>query len=135
MRKSLLLILLSCLSSIHAQIDYDKFRKGYEEETSNSQYDSIVKRLGYKAGDKLVVNAIFSIDHDGKIGDVRTRGPHPYFEDMARNILLNTPDLVPDNFELDPKSEQPKFSIPITFIIESEKKRAKKTKRKSKKKN
>lgn len=126
-----LLILLFSVSSIEAQIDYDKFRAGYEEETADATYDSIVERLGYKEGDRLMVYAIFSIDHTGKIGDIRTRGPHPYFEEVARNILLNTPGLVPKDFKLDPEAERPKFSIPIEFVIESKKKRARKRRNKN----
>lgn len=127
----ILLILFFSLYSLQAQIDYDKFREGYEEETADTTYDSIVDRLGYKDGDRLMVYAIFSIDHTGKIGDIRTRGPHPYFEELARNILLNTPGLVPEDFKLDPEAEKPKFSIPIEFVIESKKKRARKRRNKN----
>lgn len=126
--KYYILILLSILTiNVNSQVDKKVLSQKVAEMRENLEYDSIVKALGLKNGDKVLVNTIFTINTNGLITDIKTRGIHPYFENEAKRILQNTPELVPENFK--PKEENPRFALPITFVIKSKKK---KTKRKKK---
>lgn len=122
--KYYLLLLISVLTmNANSQVDKKVLSQKVDEMRENSEYDSIVKALGLKNGDKVLVNTIFTINTDGLITDIKTRGIHPYFENEAKRILQNTPELVPENFK--PKDENPRFALPITFVIKSKKKKTK----------
>ena len=123
---SILTIFISSLA-LNGQVDRNLIEQKIQEKSNTSEFDSIVKEFGYKSGEEIKVWAIFTINQEGKIVDIKTRGPHPYFEKEAEKILQNTPEIVPKNFK--PKEENPRFSLPITFVIESEKKRSQRRKK------
>lgn len=118
--------------ALNAQIDKKLMNQTIHEETDNSIFDSIAKVLGYKGGDAVRVSTMFTVNEQGKIVDIKARGPHPIFEQEAIRIIEAVPDMVPAEFNGKPIS--PRFSLPITFIIETAKqkrRRLKKEKRKS----
>jgi len=123
-----LIILILCLKVLNGQVDKKLIQQKIKEKSNTSEFDSIVKKFGYRTGDEIKVWAIFSINQEGKIVDIKTRGPHSYFEEEAERILQNTPEIVPENFKS--REKNPRFSLPITFVIDSKKKKAKKKKKK-----
>lgn len=126
--KYCILILLSILTmNVYSQVDKKVLSQKVAEIRENSEYDSIIKALKLKNGDKVLVNTIFTINADGLITDIKARGIHPYFENEAKRILQNTPELVPENFK--PKKENPRFALPITFVVKSKKKKTNRRKK------
>ncbi len=61
------------------------------------------------------VYIIFKITKEGKITDIRTRGPHPILEQEARRIVKLLPDIGPGR--QNGKAVNVPFSIPITFKL------------------
>jgi TonB family protein len=61
------------------------------------------------------VYIIFIITKEGKITDIRTRGPHPILEQEARRIVKLLPDIGPGR--QNGKAVNVPFSIPITFKL------------------
>lgn len=123
----LLSLLLLLAIEAKTQINKEVLQKKISEQSENSNFDSITKSLGYKGGDKVLVLTIFTINKEGKIVNIKARGPHPLFEKEAIRILQNTPEIVPEDFK--PKEEDPRFSLPITFVIETERQKAKRIKK------
>jgi hypothetical protein len=96
--------------------------------------DSIAKKLNLKGGDIIRVQTVFSVDKDGNIFDIHVRSPYKLFEDEAIKLIRMIPKLDPPK-NLDGE-EKISFSLPIKFVIESDKskeKRRKKEKRKREK--
>ncbi|MBO0324052.1 hypothetical protein J0X14_17215 [Muricauda sp. CAU 1633] len=126
-KKLLVLFVILISFEVDAQINKEILKQKVSEESKSSNFDSITKSLGYKGGDKVLVLTIFTINKEGEIVNVKARGPHPLFEKEAIRILQNTPEIVPENFK--PREEDPKFSLPITFVIETERQKAKRIKK------
>jgi protein TonB len=59
---------------------------------------------------------MFTIDKNGKVGEVRSRGPHSILESEAERIILRLPDMLPGR-EHD-KAVKVNYSIPITFQLD-----------------
>jgi len=92
--------------------------------------DSIAKVLNHKGG-TVRVYTMFTINEKGEINNVKARGPHRLFEQEAIRIVNLIPKLDPKEFK-----EGIKFSLPIVFVIETEKEkksREKKEKRETEK--
>lgn len=130
MKYFLLPVIFLFLHTSNAQLDKNLINKTIQENTDNSKFDSISKKLGYKGGDQVKVLTIFTVNQDGKIVDIKARGPHPIFENEAIRILEKVPDLVPASYNGKPVN--PKFSLPITFIIETEKQKKRRLKKEKK---
>jgi len=124
------LIFLFSLTAF-SQVDREVLERKIYEESQNSNFDSITKALGYKGGDKVLVYTIFAINKDGKIVDIKAKGPHSVFEKEAIRILENTPEIVPKNYKA--PEVNPRFSLPITFVIETEKQKARRLKNEKRK--
>lgn len=131
MKNLFALALVLIFFKTNAQVDKKLLQQKVSEKSESSNFDSIVKALGYKEGDELLVWTIFTINKEGKIIDIKARGPHPILEKEAIRILESTPEIVPENFK--PTEEEPRFSLPITFVIESDKQKAKRLKRENRK--
>jgi TonB family protein len=69
-----------------------------------------------KQGIEGRVNLMFTIDKNGKVGEVRSRGPHSILESEAERIILRLPDMLPGR-EHD-KAVKVYYSIPITFQLD-----------------
>ncbi len=116
-----------CLAAISATAQID-----IKDASATFDYvkiDSINKALNYKDGDKITVYCIFSINSKGEIIDIKVRGPHPIYEQEAIKLLKSVPPI--DSSKL--KKENPTFSYPISFIVESPEKRAKRLAKEEKK--
>lgn len=125
------LVFFLLMGKVNAQVDEKALKQKMAEEPYSSEFDSIAQAMGYKDGDKILVWTIFTISKEGKLVDIKARGPHPILEKEAIRILENTPEIVPENFK--PKEVNPKFSLPITFVIEKERQEAKRLKRERRK--
>jgi TonB family protein len=62
------------------------------------------------------VDLLFTIDENGKAGDIRTRGPHEILESEAERIILRLPDMQPGKQQ--DKAVKVYYSIPITFQLD-----------------
>ena len=94
--------------------------------------DRIAKKLNYKGGEIVKVFAIFRVDENGEIKDVKARGPHRLFEEEAIRIVHSIPKLDPKKFKNGMK--EMKFTLPINFIIETERERKSRIKKERRKK-
>lgn len=94
--------------------------------------DSIAKKLNYKGGDVIKVFAIFTVNEKGEIKNVKARGPHKLFEQEAIRIVKLIPKLDPKEFKNGMK--EMKYSLPINFVIETEKERKSREKKEKRKK-
>ncbi|WP_299532603.1 M56 family metallopeptidase [Ulvibacterium sp.] len=61
------------------------------------------------------VNAMFTIDEDGKIVHIKTKGPDQLLENEVERIIGRIPDMVPGNHG--GKDVNVMYSIPITFKL------------------
>lgn len=94
--------------------------------------DSIAKILNYKGGDVIKVFAKFTVNKNGEIKDVKARGPHILFEEEAIRVVYSIPKLDPKKFKNGMK--EMKFTLPINFIIETERERKSRLKKENRKK-
>ncbi len=81
--------------------------------------DSIAKKLNYKGGDIIKVFAVFTVNENGEIKDVKARGSHRLFEEEAIRIVNLIPKLNPKEFKYGMK--EMKYTLPINFQIETDK--------------
>ena len=118
-----------CLFSISlcAQLDKELINKFITENQNGIKFDSISEVLGYKGGDKVRVSTLFSVNEKGNLTDIVARGPHEIFEDEAIRILKMVPKL--DPAMVNGKPVIPRFALPITFVIETERQKKKRAKR------
>jgi TonB family protein len=93
------------------------------ESLKETNYDSIYSALRLKEGDRIKVFVQFTIDEEGKVTDIVTRGPYPFFEQEAIRIMERLPSFPPVVVDGVPKRMN--FSLPITFVVEREKKKKK----------
>ena len=89
--------------------------------------DSIAKVLNHKGG-IVRVYTMFTINEKGEINNVKASGPHELFEQEAIRIINLIPKLDPKEFK-----EDVKFSLPINFMIETEKARIAREKKEKRK--
>lgn len=127
MKKGILLLTILFFNLIIGQeYSVDKTAetiKNFDER----KFDSIVKTLNYKGGDKVKVYTQFKVNEKGEVVDITARGPHKIFEDKAISLVKDLPKFEPD--KLKGKSAETKFTLPITLVIETEKEKKKRIKR------
>lgn len=112
----------------HAYIS-DKIQNIIEKDKTsfiNETNYEIIKKLGYKTKDKVIVYTAFSIDKDGYIKDIKTRGPHKIFENEAMRILNQLSKTILTGTNRAGVSN--KFTMPITITIEKPEKEKKRQK-------
>lgn len=80
----------------------------------NFNFDTTVN-LTYLEGKHRVV-ALFIIDTDGEVFDVRVRAPHPGLERELKRVIKALPKMVPG--EHDGKKVNVTYSLPIIFKME-----------------
>ncbi len=95
---------------------------GQSNESYSFKYDSIVKSLHYKVGDKINVYTQFEVNSKGEVRNITARGPHQIFEEKAIGIVKDLPKYNPTILKGKPIGS--KFNLPIVFIIESENKKS-----------
>ncbi|WP_405395496.1 energy transducer TonB [Maribacter sp. Asnod2-G09] len=78
---------------------------------SNFNYpkEAIAKRVSGR------VSIMFTIDKEGNVGDIKTKGPAPILENEARRIISLLPKLQPGHQNGAPKKVP--YSIPINFKL------------------
>jgi len=87
------------------------------------KFDSIVKSLNYKGGEKVTVYTQFKVNENGEVVDITARGPHKIFEEKAISLVKDLPKFEPSKLKGKPVGT--KFTLPITLIIETEKEKEK----------
>ncbi|MCV6628490.1 MAG: energy transducer TonB [Flavobacteriaceae bacterium] len=115
-----------------AQLDTKQLKTNIENELKTQPIDSVAKLLGYKGGDKIRVSTMFSVNAKGEIINIRARAPHSIFEKEAIRIIEQVGDLKPP--KLKNKEDVIRFSLPITFVIETDKERKRRLKKEKRKK-
>ncbi|MCR9265042.1 MAG: TonB family protein [Flavobacteriaceae bacterium] len=75
------------------------------------RYPEIAQEMGLEGR----VNVVFTIQKDGKIADVRMRGPHESLETEAARIISKLPQMIPGKQR--GTAVKVPFSIPITFKL------------------
>ena len=136
MKQIIFILILFFCSFSFAQSNYDEIINKTIENHDKSRSDSIARALGYKGGDKIKVITIFQVNSNGEIHDIRARGPHKHFEEEAIRVVSEIPKLDPNNNLKEGQSM--KYTLPITFVIETDaekKKRERKEQRKKEKNN
>jgi Gram-negative bacterial TonB protein C-terminal len=97
------------------------------------KFDSIVKSLNYKSGDKVTVYTQFKVNKNGEIVDITARGPHKIFEEKAISLVKDLPKFEPAKLKGKPVGT--KFTLPITLVIETEKEKKKRLKKEERERN
>lgn len=124
--------MISFSSNIIAQIDNKELKKRIEENANLNKLDSINKILNYSGGDEVLVLSIFTINEEGEATDIKVRGPHTVYEEEAIRIIKTLPTIKPPKF--DTKQNSPTFSLPIKFIVETERQKKKRLRKERKSK-
>ncbi|MBI9041944.1 energy transducer TonB [Lutibacter sp.] len=119
---SLLLLLQSKIIGQNTELISNAVKKQNIEKI-----DSIARKLNYKGGDIIKVFAVFTVNENGEIKDVKARGPHKLFEEEAVRIVSLIPKLDPKEFKNGMK--EMKFTLPINFQIETYKDKKKRLKK------
>jgi len=85
------------------------------EHVANNFNVDLSKNLGLEPGKKRVY-VQFKVDKEGKIVDVRARGPHIDLEEEAVRVINSIPQMQPG--EENGKKVGVKYTLPITLVIE-----------------
>jgi TonB family protein len=101
----------------------EQINAAVSESLNEKSYDSIYSALRLKEGDRIKVFVQFTIDEEGKVTDIVTRGPYLFFEQEAKRIMERLPTFPP--IVVDGVAKRMNFSLPITFVVEREKKKRK----------
>ncbi|WP_299891167.1 M56 family metallopeptidase [uncultured Lacinutrix sp.] len=73
----------------------------------------VAKEVGFE--DVVKINTFFIIDKEGKIKDIKSRAPHPTFENEAKRVIEALPQFKPG--KVDGKPVNVTFYLPIKFRI------------------
>ena len=92
---------------------------GQNTDLNTIKYDSIVKSLHYKVGDKITVYTQFEVNNKGEVVHITARGPHQIFEEKAIGLVKDLPKYEPEKLKGKPAGT--KFNLPITLIVKNEK--------------
>lgn len=94
----------------------NKKRECFQEQiqkhiNKNFRYPEIAQEMGIQGR----VSVVFTIDKDGSITNIRTRGPDKNLEAEARRIIEKLPKMTPGKQR--GRAVRVPFSIPITFKL------------------
>lgn len=90
----------------------DCFQEKMQQHISkNFRYPEVAQEMGIQGR----VNVVFTIDKDGSITNIRTRGPDKNLEAEAKRIIEKLPKMNPGKQR--GKPVRVPFSIPITFRL------------------
>ena len=129
MNKKLLFIFTVLISSITvAQHDFKQVSDSLQSLNSE-KIEKAVTQLGLKPGETVKIFAMFSVDTDGSIVDVKARSVHPAFEEEAIRIIQELPTM--DPAIVDGEAIKQRYSLPILFKIETERERKKRERKKA----
>ena len=132
MNKKLLFIFTVLISSITvAQHDFKQVSDSLQSLNSE-KIEKAVTQLGLKPGETVKIFAMFSVDTDGSIVDVKARSVHPAFEEEAIRIIKELPPM--DPAIVDGEAIKQRYSLPILFKIETERERKKRERKEARKK-
>lgn len=127
----ILLFVLFVTSFCYSQNDISQKISEKINESGQAKFDSIAKSLNYKGGDQIKVHVLFTINENGDIVNVKARSVHPLFEKEAIRILSELPNMTSVNSN--EKLESQIFALPLVFVIETDKERARRIKKEKRK--
>ena len=131
MNKKLLFFFTVLISSIAiAQHDLTKVSDSLQSLNSE-RIDKAVKQLGLKPGETVKIFAMFSVDTDGSIVDVKARSVHPAFEEEAIRVIQELPAMNPSI--VNGEAVKQRYSLPILFRIETEQERKRRERKEARK--
>ena len=114
-----------------AQHDFERVSDSLLQLHSK-KIEKAISQLGLKPGETVKIFAMFSIDTDGSIVDVKARSVHPAFEEEAIRIIQELPAMEPA--VVDGKAIKQRFSLPLLFNIETERERKRRERKEARKK-
>ena len=110
--KIILITLLLFYFPVNSQII-----KTDESGFSKTKYDSIIRTLNYKEGDRVAVYTQFRFNDDLEITDIRVRAPYRIFEEKAKFFLRQLS--LSERRELNRGKQGEPIELPLTIIIRS----------------
>lgn len=132
MRKILIILLLTFTNFLYGQNNVSEKVSETFNGQNRDKLDSIAKQLNYKGGDQIKVFAIFTVNEEGNIVDIKARSVHPLFEKEAIRIISELPKMTPVKHNGTLISQ--KYSLPIVFEIETESAKKRRLKKNEKEK-
>lgn len=127
MFKIYLLLIFLCFNAVQAQNTLPITNTINNAQFNYKELDSIAKVLGLRPGENVRVSVKFAVNEQGYIVDIKTKGPHGYFDEEAKKLLRKVPKLQPAIINNKPVKTQ--FSMPIIFHIETKKERKRRLKK------
>ena len=98
----------------------EKARKDFDERMINFVQDNFdiswTNNLGLSEGTYKIFTQ-FTIDEKGIVIDIKIRAPHPKIKEEVFEMIKKIPQFIPG--EQNGKAIKTKYSLPITFIIDS----------------
>ena len=120
MRGCLILITILLFNFTFGQVNSAQKTPGFSQKNEERSYDSIVKSMNYKEGDKVTVYTQFKVNENGEIIDITARGPHRIFEKQAINLVKELQKFDPGKFK--GKPTETKYVLPVTLVVGKQKK-------------
>jgi TonB family protein len=114
---------LFTFNSYSQQPSIEQINTALSASLKETNYDSIYNALRLKKGDRIKVFVNFTIDEEGKVTNIKTRAPYPFFEQEAVRLMERLPSFTP--IIVNGEAKRMNFSLPITFVVESERKKRK----------
>lgn len=125
-KSAFILITFIYLFSFHSysqQPPIEQINTALSASLKETNYDSVYNALRLKEGERIKVFVNFTIDEEGKVTNIKTRAPYPFFEQEAVRLMERLPSFTP--VVVEGVAKRMNFSLPITFVVEREKKKRK----------
>lgn len=124
MKKIFFFIIYTFVWTIYSQQPpIEQINTALAASLKETNYDSIYNALRLKEGERIKVFVNFTIDEEGKVTNIKTRAPYPFFEQEAVRLMERLPSFT--QVVVDGVAKRMNFSLPITFVVEREKKKRK----------
>ncbi len=133
MKKAIIITVVLFCNLIFGQNNVSMISESFKNPEKN-RLDSIAKTLDLKEGKTIRIFALFTINENGDIVDIKARAKHRAFEQEAIRVIKELPRMTPA--VLNGKRIERKYSLPIIFQVETKrmrKSRERKEKRKKEK--
>ena len=120
MNKTLLLILLACLS-VNAQ-NKELIKNTFHEQTINN-IDQLATKNGYAPKTRITMKASFKCDDKGKIFNIQVYSENNIFKNEIKGFITQIPQLDPEEYIN--KGDEMKYELKLQFKLPSKKRRKK----------
>lgn len=97
-----------------AEDDKNCFNKSMREFVAENFNIGLAKQEGLSGKQRIIV--MFRIDKQGRVGDIKSRAPHPKLKEEAVRLVKSLPQFKPG--EKDGKKVGVKYTLPIMFKVE-----------------